>query len=739
MEPERNLLFSVPQMDCMEEVGLIRQSLATLLPDDSRLRFDIPQRTVQIDLSETDLTAAQVQTALQQSGLKIELRTGKSPDLELLPSSPRWRREDLWTMLSGLGLLIVLIVSAIPRTQSGDSPIPGLDLIEMLGVVLAIATGLKTVLPKAIRSVLRLQPDMNLLLVLATVGALSLRDWTEAASIVFLFAVANSLEAWSVSQAQRAIDRVLQLTPPVTQRLTDGDTPQTVPVAEVHVGERIRIGPGERIPLDGIILTGESLLDQSTLTGESVPVLKRIGDPVFAGTVNGAAALELRVTSDIHTSTVAQVAELVQQAQSRRSARERWVDRFARWYTPLILAASLLLVLIPAILVPDQWTVWLYRGLVLLVIGCPCALVISTPVSIVAGLACAARHGVLLKGGTALERAAGLRAVAFDKTGTLTTGRLTVQQVIPSGGHSAEELLRVAASVEAVSSHPLAKAIVTYASEQQLALLPATDLREIAGLGAEANIEGVSSWAGSAKLLQQRIVATMGENRPAEVNHPLPDAGPQESRANGAKSVVYVGQGADLLGRILLRDEIRPTALAAMEQLRALGMTHLCVLTGDLKSTAESIAQELRLTEVHAELLPADKLRIVRELVEATGATAMVGDGINDAPALAEASLGIAMGQSASDIAIATADVAMLTTDLTRLPWLVRHARRTLQVIQQNIAFALLVKAVFAVLAVMGATTLWGAIAADTGASIVVIFNGLRLLSDPQSVPQPRS
>jgi Cd2+/Zn2+-exporting ATPase len=482
------------------------------------------------------------------------------------------------------------------------------------------------------------------------------------------------------------------------------------------VGALFQVKPGERVPLDGVILQGSSALDQAPITGESLPVPKIPGEEVFAGSINGDGALVVECSKPASDTVLARIIRMIGEAQSKRAPSEQWVDRFARIYTPVVMVLAILVALVPPLLLGGAWTDWFYRALVLLVIACPCALVISTPVSIVAGLACAARHGVLVKGGVHLEAPARLRAIAFDKTGTLTEGRPKVQEVIPFGFHSEKVLLRVAGALESQSAHPLAMTIVDYVRSQGLEFQAAQDVQALQGRGVQGTLEGRTYWLGSHRHLEER-----GLESP-EVHARLVA---QESQG---RTLVAVGSDGELMGLIALADAVRPDTRDTLRQLRQAGVEHLVMLTGDNRGTAEAVATQAGIGELRAELMPEDKVTAIEALVAEHGQVAMVGDGVNDAPALARATLGIAMGAMGSDAAIETADIALMKDDLTRLPWLIHHSRRTLAVIRQNITFALAVKAVFVVLTLIGHASLWSAIAADMGASLLVIFNGLRLL-----------
>jgi Cd2+/Zn2+-exporting ATPase len=582
----------------------------------------------------------------------------------------------------------------------------------------AIACGIWLVIPKAWASARRLRPDMNLLMVIAVIGAIAIGEWLEAATVAFLFALSNLLESWSVGRARKAIASLLNVAPQrVRVRLPDGGEGDAAP-GDVSIGTTFIVRPGERIPLDGKVLVGQSDVNQAPITGESKPIDKSAGDAVYAGSINGDGALEVESTALATNTVLARIIRLVEEAQSRRSQSEQWVERFARVYVTAVLACAVVALFAPPLVWGAPWDESAYRALVLLVIACPCALVISTPVSIVAGLTAAANRGVLLKGGVFLEIPSRLLAIAFDKTGTLTRGAPEVVDVVPLGEHDETELLQRAAAMEARSDHPLAVAIVKYASARGVQPKAVADLQLIQGKGATATFAGRPFWIGSHKYLEERKQET-------EVIH----ARLEELSAAG-RSVVVVGNDKHVCGFITLADAIRPEAKETLDRMRAAGIQHLVMLTGDNRPTAESLAAAVGVDEVHAELLPQDKVAEVERLVEKYKNVAMVGDGINDAPALARATIGIAMGAAGSDAALETADVALLADDLSPLPWLVKHSRRTMAIIRQNVVFSLGVKAAFFILTLLGWSSLWGAIAADTGASLLVVFNGLRLLGD---------
>lgn len=582
--------------------------------------------------------------------------------------------------------------------------------------VLSIIASYWYVAPKAIVSLKRLRPDMNLLMTVAVIGACILGDWFEGATVAWLFALALLLEKWSVGRARRAIEALLDLAPPTARYFCpdDGDVMEK-PVADVPQGATVIVKPGERIPLDGVVTKGETSVNQSPITGESEPVFKTGGDDVFAGTINNEGAFEFRATRNAGETVLARIIKMVEEAQGRRAETEKWIEKFARYYTPAVFGFAAAVAIIPPIFA-GGFADWFYRALVILVIACPCALVISTPVSIVAGLATAARRGVLIKGGVYLELPARIKVIAFDKTGTLTKGEPQVVEIIPLNNHTESELLERSAALEALSEHPFGRAIVGLADASGVAFSPADRLTAFPGRGAEGEVKGKRYWIGSHRLMHER-----GFEIPAVCER-------ANELENAGNSVVAVGTDGHVCGIIGISDAPREGAREALAALKKAGIERLIMLTGDNGRAANAIAAKIGIDEVHAALLPEGKMEYVTGLAKA-GNVAMVGDGVNDAPALAAANLGIAMGAAGTDAAIETADIALMSDDLSKLAWLISHSKRTLGIIKQNVVFALGVKAVFLLLAIIGISTLWMAILADMGASLLVIGNGLRLLS----------
>lgn len=708
-------------MDCADEVAILRREIGPLLGSADRLSFDILRGKMLVAPGAPEATTKAIVQAVARTGMRAV------PWQDVQPKAAErdfWERggRTLLTAVSGASsaagfgwhVHVAGLAAAIGSEGAGlaEAVPPPSAALYVVGIV----AGGWFVAPRAWRAIRRLRPDMNLLMTIAVIGAVAIGEWFEAAVVAFLFAFSLALESWSVGRARRAVEALLAIAPPTARLLDEDGIPREVPAEEIAVGARILIKPGDRIPLDGTVTRGSSHVNQAPITGESLPVEKAEGTDVFAGTINGDGALEVDVTRLVGETTLAQIIRMVSEAQSRRAPSEQWVDRFAQIYTPVILAAAVAMAAVPPLLGLGEAGVWFYRALVLLVIGCPCALVISTPVSIVASLAAAAKNGVLVKGGAFMEVPARLKAVALDKTGTLTKGAPQVIDVVPLSGHTEEELLRAIGAMETRSHHPLARAIVTYVRSKGLEISPAEDVRAVQGRGMTALVRGKRYWLGSHRFLEET-----GQETP-HIHDEL------EARSSAGRTVVFVGTDDHVCGFVTLADSVRPEAVRAVRALREAGVAHIVILTGDNRPTADRIAAETGIDEVRSELLPADKVAKIEELVLKYGTVAMIGDGVNDAPAMGRATIGIAMGAAGSDAAIEAADIALMSDDLSKLPWLMRHSRRTLAIVHQNVALSLCVKAVFVILTFSGHGSLWAAIAADMGVSLLVIANALRLL-----------
>lgn len=689
-------IFKVVALDCAEEIAVLKKALQKR-EGISDLEFDVLNAKMIVSCSE-EISAKQIIGWVKEGGMEAHLWSERG----------RFAKEGFWhdygrlltTAISGLFLIVALLF------HLQQSPVA--DRLYFMAMVF----GAYFVVPKAWMAIKRMQPDMNLLMVIAMGGAIAINQWFEGAMVAFLFSVALLLEHWSVGRARRAVAALMDLAPPMAYVIGEGKKP----VEELVVGAQILIRPGEKIPLDGVVEKGRTSINQAPITGESVPVSKEEGDEVFAGTINEEGVIECRVTKDPNDTTLARIIHLVEEAQSRRAHSQQWVEKFAKVYTPIMIGMALLVAIFPPLVLGFSWATWIYRALVVLVIACPCALVISTPVSIVSGLTAAARAGVLIKGGMFLEMPGKLRALALDKTGTLTDGKPEVQKVIPLNGYTEEELLHRAAALEAPSEHPLARAILKYAASKGIQGERAEDIQITQGKGAEGTYQGTRYWIGSHRFMHEMKQETPDIHQKALE---LEDAG---------HSIVAIGNHHHVCGLISVADAPRKGIEETIRAIKKTGVEKIVMLTGDNRPAAEAIGKLTGVDEVRSELLPEDKVEGILKLKERWNEVAMVGDGINDAPAMATASFGIAMGAMGTDAAIETADIALMADDLSNVPWLILHSRRTLRIIQQNIVFALGLKALFLILAVFGFATLWMAIAADTGASILVVFNGLRLL-----------
>lgn len=556
--------------------------------------------------------------------------------------------------------------------------------------------------------------DMNVLMTAAVLGAAAIGEWLEGATVVWLFALGNMLQTKSIEKTRNSIRNLIDLAPPEAY-VKAGQELVKKTVEEVSVGEIIVVMPGDKIPLDGQVIKGESSVNQAPITGESIPVDKQFGDMVYAGTINEHGSLEIKVTKHSEDTTISKIIHLVEEAQELKAPTEAFVDKFARIYTPFVFIVALAVMVIPPLIGFGVWGEWFYKGLELLVIACPCALVISTPVAIVSAIGNAARNGVLIKGGAFLEIAGRISAIAFDKTGTLTEGKPKVSQVIATGV-AEEELLSLARTLEEYSTHPIAKAVVDYAAERGIPTLQGDRFRNLVGKGVSAFIGNEEYFAGNLKLFQK-------------LNTPLDEAESQVlSLQQEGNTIVMVGTKDKLLGIIAVADTVRESSVKSLTGLKAVGVDQVVMLTGDNQGTAAKVASQTRVNRYFAELLPEDKVKAVRQLQDEGNLVAMVGDGINDAPALASANLGIAMGGAGTDTAMETADIVLMADNLEKLPHTVKLSRKALRIIKQNIWFSLLIKAAALILIFPGLLTLWIAVISDTGAALIVILNSMRLL-----------
>lgn len=565
--------------------------------------------------------------------------------------------------------------------------------------------------------------DMNVLMTAAAVGAAAIGEWMEGATVVWLFALGNMLQARSIEKTRDSIRNLMNLAPSEAW-VKAGESLMRKPVEDVSIGEVIVIKPGEKIPLDGEVQSGASSVNQAPITGESIPVDKIVGDSVYAGTVNESGSLEVKVTRLVEDTALSRIIHLVEEAQEKKAPTQAFVDRFAAIYTPIVLVLALLVIVLPPLFSFGTWGEWFYRGLELLVVACPCALVISTPVAIVSAIGNAARNGVLIKGGAFLEKAGAISAVAFDKTGTLTEGKPQVKQVLVADGAKEDDLLRIARTVEEHSKHPIARAVIQYAQEHQHAAMAGAGYRAIVGKGAAATIEGETFYVGKPALFEELGMSLRHWDKTIKM---LQSEG---------HSLIVVGTATRLLGLIAVADTIREVTVQAIHHLKASGIRDIVMLTGDNAGTAKKVAAQTGVSRYVAELLPEQKVEAVKQLQQEGRVVGMVGDGINDAPALATADLGIAMGGAGTDTAMETADIVLMADNLEKLPHTIDLSRKALTIIKQNIWFSIIIKLVALVLIFPGWLTLWLAVVSDTGAALLVILNSMRLLTFRSNSPR---
>ncbi len=702
--PSTEQVYVIQKMDCPTEEKMLRNKLDSMAGIED-LRFNLMQR--ELTVRHTLATDDTIFAAIEELDLD-PIRKGDTvkPEAEKKASSAALRTKIL-VGISGIGA-----VGAEAANWLGADD----QSVMVMGLAaLAIVTGGMETAKKGWLAIKTFTLNINALMLVAITGALFIGEWPEAAMVAFLFALAELIEAYSLDRARNAIRSLMEMTPETaTVRTAEGW--KQMAVSEVTLKMIVRVKPGERIPLDGTIVEGSSSVNQAPITGESMPVEKNIGDPVFAGTINERGSFEFEVTANKGNTTLARIIRTVQEAQSERAPTQRFVDQFSRYYTPAIFLIAILLAVVPPLAFGEDFMPWLYKALVMLVIACPCALVISTPVTIVSGLAAAARRGILIKGGAYLEEGRKLKALALDKTGTLTLGRPQVTDTTIMAAMPQEQALQIAASLDSHSEHPVAHAIVTHWKGE---LLKVNEFEAITGRGVKGIIDGARYYVGNHRLIEE-----------------LKLCGPQletvlERLEKEGKTVVTLASESEPLCVIAVADVIRESSVEAIAELQKMGI-HCVILTGDNQNTANAIAAKVGIEDVRGNMLPEDKLTVIGQLKEQYKVVGMVGDGVNDAPALAKSSIGFAMGAAGTDTALETADVALMEDDLRRLSLFIGLSRKTGTVLKQNIILAVGIKAVFLGLNLAGMATLWMAVFADLGASLIVVFNGLRLLKFKQ-------
>ena len=692
-------VFRIAGMDCGDCAAKLGKRISAM-PGvrGATVNFGAAKLTVDHDIDDFLIIQA-----VKQAGYKAD-KTDKA--LRQMPAdSVAWWKNarNLATIVSG----ILLAIAAGLDWTGSTSP-----FVIPLYVLAIIVGGFHSAI-SGYYSLRSLSLDMNFLMTVAVIGAAAIGEWSEGAAVAFLFSFGNMLQAYTLDKTRQSIRALMELAPPEAL-VRRGKEEVRLPVEDVAVGDLIIVKPGERIAMDGIVKSGVSAVNEATITGESIPVEKTEGDTVYAGTINEHGALEIIVTKTAENSTLAKILHLVEEAQTQKAPSQQFVDIFAKYYTPLVLVTAAGVMILPWLIFQQPFAPWFYNGLVLLVISCPCALVISTPVSIVSAIGNASRQGVLIKGGTYLEQIGNITAIAFDKTGTLTQGRPVVTDVVATPGYHEHELLRIAASIEKWSEHPLAKAVVLRA--KGLDLEKATRFKALVGRGVQAQVDGQTMYIGNLRMFNelgfdlarhQKILAELEQQ---------------------GKTVILVGAKKSIYGMIAVADTLREGSREALNALHRAGVRHISMLTGDNQRVAGAIAGKLPLDDVYSGLLPQDKVTTIKKIIEDHGSVVMVGDGVNDAPALAVATVGVAMGVAGSDVALETADVALMADDLGKLAYLIKLSHKTVAIVKQNIAFSILVKITFILLLLLGTGNLWLAVFADTGASLLVTLNGMRLM-----------
>ncbi|MBA4293188.1 heavy metal translocating P-type ATPase [bacterium] len=686
--------FRIDGMDCSSEEQVIRNHLGKKAEIEG-LEFDLVNRTLTVN--HRYASEEPIRSMLKAIGLPADAECTVGCEHE----QKGLERSDLFL---GVGLALAILAEVVAFTTGNERSLP------VLGMALgAIALGGITTFKKGLVAIKTVTLNINLLMCIAVIGAFAIGSYPEAAMVTVLFAIAERIESFALDRARNAVRSLMTLAPE-TALLSRENTWAEVQASEVLVGEMVRVRPGDRIPLDGIVLSGQSTVNQAPITGESVPVSKVAGDTLFAGTINGEGVLEFKVSGIKGNTTLDRIIKTVQEAQGSRAPTQRFIDSFARYYTPAVVVIALLVAVTPT-LFGQPFLPWLYKALVLLVIACPCALVISTPVTVVSGLAAAAKLGILIKGGAHLESGRKLTLIALDKTGTLTHGEPKVTKVVALHDHHEDLVKQLAASLDSTSAHPIAKAIIASWSGS---LIKIDNFESLTGRGVTGIFEGNVFYLGNHRLIEEKGICC---DHVHDAIEPIEKAG---------QSLVLLANAKEVMGVFAVSDTVRNDSTEAVRRLHDLGLK-VVMLTGDNQATAQSIGRQVGIDVIKFEMLPEHKLEVVRQ-AEASGEhVGMVGDGVNDAPALAASTVGFAMGAAGTDTAIETADVALMDDDLRKLPEYIVLSRKTSTILKQNITFALMVKFAFFALALSGTATLWMAVFADLGASLIVVANGLRL------------
>lgn len=698
---EKKQVYRVEGLSCTNCAAKFEKNVSQIPKvTDAKVNFGAGKISI-----EGEATIAEIEAAGAFENLKVQSEHDTEPRIET--KEPFVKRN--WNLLVSLFLIILALVSQV---------VNGEDALLTEGLfILAIIIGGFSLFKEGFSDLFKLDFSMESLMTIAIIGAAIIGEWTEGSIVVILFAISEALERFSMDKARQSIRSLMDIAPKEAL-IRRNNVEQMINVSKIEVGDIMIIKPGQKIAMDGQVIKGYSSVNQAAITGESVPIEKNINDDIFAGTINEEGALEVKVTKHVNDTTIAKIIHLVEEAQGERAPAQAFVDKFAKYYTPTIMVIAALIVIVPPLFFNGDWNTWLYQGLSLLVVGCPCSLVISTPVSIVSAIGNSAKNGVLVKGGIYLEEIGGLKAIAFDKTGTLTKGTPTVTDFTTVDSKDEEKYFSIITALESYSQHPLASAILKEADNRAISYksVVVDEFTSITGKGIQGNIEGITYLVGSPKLFESILT---DNSKIIETYQRL-----QQQR----KTAMLLGTDKQILAVIAVADELRESSKAVIEKLHDLGIEHTIMLTGDNATTAQSIGKQTGVTEIKGDLMPQDKLDYIKSLKETYGKVAMVGDGINDAPALAASTVGIAMGGAGTDTALETADVALMGDDLQKLPFIVKLSRQTLRIIKQNITFSLGIKLLALLLVVPGWLTLWIAILADMGATILVTLNGLRLM-----------
>lgn len=698
------LFYDIRGLDCPDCAQKLQNAVG-FIPGVNHAHVNFASATLEVQgtVSSEDIVAAAAALGYQaepkESKLRIRPADNAAWPARLVASNTFWT-----------GILLAAAFIAHESVFLRDYAVAGYLVAMMVGGYHIARSGLSMLIRGK-------QLDMNALMTVAALGAVMIGQYQEGAVVVFLFSLGNTLQGYAFDRARNSIQALMDLSPQQATVIRNG-VEHVISADDIRIGDVAVVKPGERIPADGIVIRGSSTVDQSTITGESIPVYKTVGNEIFAGTMNDNGSMEIRVTKNTQDNTFSRIIRLVEDAQSKKAPSQQLVDRFSRYYTPGVIVLALLVAVVPPLLFGQPFHKWIYEGLALLLVACPCALVISTPVSIVSAIANAAHKGILIKGGAILEETGGLTAMAFDKTGTLTKGMPEVTDIVVTGYLDRNQVLTVAAAIELRSAHPVGDAIVRYARSLNIVPSPADEFLAFIGLGAQGIVDGKRYCIGNDRLMAEAGIMLQSE-----------DLVSVKQLQDQAKTVVLIGHNHALLGIIAVADVLRPESAAVIARIRNTGIVKIVMLTGDNEKIAHSIADAIGIDEVRPGLLPQDKMAVMQDLRQAHGRVGMVGDGVNDAPALAIATVGIAMGAAGSDAALESADIALMGDNLAALPFLIQLSRKTVGIIKQNIAFSLCFKAAVLLLVFPGWLTLWLAVAADMGTSLLVTLNGLRLLN----------